>query len=284
MRLNSDGLVDSFVGPMLDINIRALAVHGNKIVLGGMGPESSPRLRRLTETGAYDNDFAVGSGVTWSPTTAYSSPNGPVASAIAVDAAGRTLIGGIFNQYNGAPRVGLARLTSSALNFIASSQKMHGTEGPFDIPLPLTGAPGVECRTGGVGNNYQIVFNFGGAVTFTGAAVTSGSGAVMNFTGSGSNTATVDLSGVTSGQRITVTLSSVTDGAITTDVAAPMSILVGDTTGNGSVTASDIGQVKGQSGQPVTQSSFRLDVTASGGSINASDIGLVKSRSGTQLP
>jgi hypothetical protein len=34
----------------------------------------------------------------------------------------------------------------------------------------------------------------------------------------------------------------------------------------------------------VTQSNFRLDVTASGGAINASDIGLVKSRSGTQLP
>jgi hypothetical protein len=46
----------------------------------------------------------------------------------------------------------------------------------------------------------------------------------------------------------------------------------------------DIGQVKSQSGQAVTASNIRSDVTASGGGINASDIGLVKSRSGTQLP
>jgi len=42
--------------------------------------------------------------------------------------------------------------------------------------------------------------------------------------------------------------------------------------------------VKAQSGQAVTGSNFRLDVTANGGSISASDIGLVKSKSGTQLP
>jgi uncharacterized delta-60 repeat protein len=283
-RLQSDGLVDSFVGPMLDINIRALALRGNKVVLGGTGPEGSPRLRRLTETGAYDDDFAVGSGITWSPANAYSGANGPIVSAIAVDAGGRTLIGGTFNQYNGAPRVCFARLTSSGLNFAAVSRKVHGNDGAFDVALPLAGAPGVECRTGGAGNDYQVVFNFGGAVSFSSAAVTSGSGGVTNFSGSGSNTATVDLSGVMSGQRITVTLLSVTDGTVTADVAAPMAILMGDTTGNGSVSASDIGQVKGQSGQPVTQSNFRLDVTASGGAINASDIGLVKSRSGTQLP
>jgi phosphoribosylformimino-5-aminoimidazole carboxamide ribonucleotide (ProFAR) isomerase len=63
-----------------------------------------------------------------------------------------------------------------------------------------------------------------------------------------------------------------------------MNVLVGDVTVNGSVTASDVAQVKGQSGQPVTAANFRSDVTASGGIVNASDIGLVKARSGTQLP
>jgi uncharacterized delta-60 repeat protein len=284
VRLDSNGLVDSFVGPTLDFNIRTLAAHGNKVVLGGFGPEGSPRLRRLTETGSHDDGFAVGTGITWSPATAYSGTFGPIISAIAVDGAGRTLIGGTFNQYNGAPRICLARLTSAALNFTAVSRKVHGNEGPFDIPLPLTGATGVECRSGGAGDNHQVVFNFGGAVTFTNAAVTSGSGSVASIAGSGTNTATVDLSGVTSGQHITVTLSSVTDGTITSDLGVPMSILVGDTTGNGSVTASDIGQVKGQSGQLVTGANFRTDVNVSGGSISASDIGFVKARTGTQLP
>jgi hypothetical protein len=63
-----------------------------------------------------------------------------------------------------------------------------------------------------------------------------------------------------------------------------MAVLVGDTNSSGAVNASDIGQVKGQSGQPVTGANFWMDVTTSGGSINASDLALVKSRSGTQLP
>lgn len=282
--LQSDGLLDSFMSPMLDIDVYALGVSGNKVVLGGSGPAGSPRLTRLTDVGNFDADFQPGSGIAWAPANAYTSLVGPIINSIAVDSGGRTLIGGTYNQYNGAPRVGLTRLTSSALNFTAASRKMHGNEGPFDIPLPLTGLPGVECRGGGAGSNYQVVFNFGGTVTFMGASVTSGSGAVTNVSGNGTNTVTIDLSGVTSGQRITVTLSSVYGGGLNADVAVPMSILVGDTTGNGAVTTSDIGQVKGQSGQPVTSANFRADVTANGGSINASDIGLVKSRSGTQLP
>ena len=67
-------------------------------------------------------------------------------------------------------------------------------------------------------------------------------------------------------------------------VSASIGLLVGDTTGNGSVNATDIAQVKSQSGQPVNASNFRADATTSGGSVNASDIGLVKSASGTQLP
>jgi hypothetical protein len=62
-----------------------------------------------------------------------------------------------------------------------------------------------------------------------------------------------------------------------------MGMLVGDTNGNGSVTASDIGQNKAQSGQPVNSANFRNDVNANG-QITASDIAFVKSQSGSQLP
>ncbi len=74
----------------------------------------------------------------------------------------------------------------------------------------------------------------------------------------------------------------VSDGTTTGNVGIPMAVLVGDTNGNGSVTASDIGQTKAQSGQPTTAANFRTDVNASG-SITASDIGLVKSMSGTRV-
>jgi hypothetical protein len=75
----------------------------------------------------------------------------------------------------------------------------------------------------------------------------------------------------------------VNDGTGTGDVTARVGMLLGDTTGNGIVSASDIGDAKTQSGQPVGNSNFRADVTTNG-SINASDMGLVKSRSGSSLP
>ena len=62
-----------------------------------------------------------------------------------------------------------------------------------------------------------------------------------------------------------------------------MSVLLGDTTGNGSVNSLDVSQVKAQSGQTPTNSNFRTDVNVNG-SINASDVALVKSSSGASLP
>jgi hypothetical protein len=94
---------------------------------------------------------------------------------------------------------------------------------------------------------------------------------------------TVDLTAVANAQTVGITLINVDDGSIAGDVFIPLGVLVADTTGNGSVSASDIGQVKVQSGQALTAANFRTDVNA-GGTINSSDIGLVKSRSGTSLP
>jgi hypothetical protein len=62
-----------------------------------------------------------------------------------------------------------------------------------------------------------------------------------------------------------------------------MSVLLGDTTANASVNASDISQTKSQTGQPVGGGNFRTDVTVNG-SINSSDIGVVKAQTGTALP
>ena len=55
-----------------------------------------------------------------------------------------------------------------------------------------------------------------------------------------------------------------------------MTILIGDTSNNGTVNASDVSQAKAQIGQVVTGSNFRTDVNASG-SINSTDVGLIKS-------
>jgi hypothetical protein len=164
----------------------------------------------------------------------------------------------------------------------AVSRKVHGSAGTFDIGLPLAGTPGIECRTGGTTNDYQIVVTFGGPVTFSNARVTQGTGSVSSTSTNGSQVF-INLTGVTNAQTIQVTLVAVNDGTATTDISIPMSVLVGDTTANKFVNSADISQTKSQSGQGVTTANFREDVNADG-FINSADISLVKSKSGTALP
>ena len=164
----------------------------------------------------------------------------------------------------------------------AVSRKVHGAAGTFDIGLPLAGTPGIECRSGEERNDYQVVVTFGGPVTFSNAQVTKGTGSVAS-TSTNNDQVFINLTGVTNAQTIQVTLVAVNDGTSTTDVSIPMSILIGDTTGNGAVNSSDIAQTQSQSGQPVNGTNFREDVTVNG-VINSSDISLVQSKSGTALP
>src|SRR5439155_26914623 len=109
----------------------------------------------------------------------------------------------------------------------AFSRKGHGGAGTFDVPLPLTGNVGIECRSGGVTNDYQMIINFATSVTVGDAEVTSGTGNVSSFSVSGSQV-TVNLTGVTNVQRITVTLFDVNDGTSTGHVPVSMGVQVGD--------------------------------------------------------
>jgi len=164
----------------------------------------------------------------------------------------------------------------------AFSRKIHGPAGTFDVPLPLTGNVGVECRSGGATNDYQMIVNFATSVTVGGASVTSGTGSVSSFSVSGSQV-TVNLTGVTNVQRITVTLSNVNDGTHMGNVPVSMGVLVGDVNGNATVNASDVSLTKSQVGAPVTGSNFREDVNVNG-TISSTDVALVKSEVGTALP
>ncbi len=161
----------------------------------------------------------------------------------------------------------------------AFSRKIHGGAGTFDVPLPLYGPIGIECRNG---PDYQMIINFASSVTVGSATVTCGTGAVSSFSVNASEV-TVNLTGVTNAQRITVMLHDVSYNPGSGDIPISMGVLVGDTNGNALVNASDISQTKSQVGQPVTGSNFREDVNANG-LINASDVALVKSNSGTALP
>jgi hypothetical protein len=163
------------------------------------------------------------------------------------------------------------------------SRKTHGTGGAFDIDLPLVGTPGIECRTGGSTNDYQVVLTFASAVTFDNATVTSGTGTVSNSSGSGTTEVALNLTGIANAQTITLTLFGVNDSTNSGDVSVPMSVLVGDSTANGNVSNTDVAAVKAEVAAPVTASNFRNDVNANG-IISNTDVSNTKAQVGTSLP
>lgn len=166
-----------------------------------------------------------------------------------------------------------------------ASRKVHGAAGPFEIDL-LAGSPAVEGRSGGANGDHTIVFRFSNTLASVGSVSLTGMGAVSSSAiGADPHEYIVNLTGIADAQIISLSLGNVRDsfGNTGSAVGAPMGVLLGDTTGNGSVTSSDVGQTKSQSGQPVTTLNFRADVNA-GGTINATDIGQVKANSGSVLP
>ncbi|MGH8095485.1 MAG: dockerin type I domain-containing protein, partial [Chthoniobacterales bacterium] len=163
---------------------------------------------------------------------------------------------------------------------MSAVSRLTSPAGTFDVNLPLTTPLGVEDRSNA--GNYSIVFTFDSPIQSANASFT-GTGAAGTPTFAG-NQITVPLTGVADVQTATVMLSNVTgtNGGILSSGSVNVGFLIGDTTGDSTVNAGDIGQTKSQSGVPVTNSNFREDVN-NDGTINAGDIGLVKSKSGNGL-
>lgn len=197
---------------------------------------------------------------------------------VAVDGTGAIYVA---DSGNYTIRAGAEPLTFSS----AVSRKVHGSAGTFDINLPLTGSPGVECRSGGANGNHTLVITFNNPLVGGNATVTSGTGSVAGSPTFSGNTMSVNLTGVANVQTVTVTLSGVTDSfsQVYPSTAISASFLIGDTTGDSNVNSSDVSQTKSQSGNAVTSGNFREDVTVDG-TLNSSDVSLVKSKSGTGLP
>lgn len=179
----------------------------------------------------------------------------------------------------------------------ALSRKGHGGAGNFDVDLPPTGTPGIECRSGGETSDYTIVVTFPSDVIVSGSpqaqvtlgSATIGTGGVSNggvVTVSG-DTVTIPLTNVANAQTINVRLNDVTNAsgtdAVAADVTIAMSRLLGDTNGNGAVNSADAAQTKAGIGQALTSSNFRSDVNVNG-TINSADVAIVKSAIGSGLP
>jgi len=168
------------------------------------------------------------------------------------------------------------------------SRKVHGGAGTGDIPLPLTGTRGVECRspgqTGTTGVDYKVVFTFVNNITNCGTAGTAG-GSVVS--GPNVNQCTENLTGIPDAQYTTVTLNGVVDAAGNNGpVSAVMGLLVGDVNASGIVTSGDTNLCKAQALQPVTfgpTGNFRNDINASG-AITTGDVNIIKGNALHQLP
>jgi hypothetical protein len=170
----------------------------------------------------------------------------------------------------------------------AVSRKLHGANS-FDVPLPLTGTNGVECRTTGGTNDYTMVVTFSAAVTVTGSpqaqltmgtgCVGSGGGCTGNVSVSG-NVVTVPLTNIANAQNITVQINGVNGSS---NFSIPMGVLIGDTNANRTVNAADVAQTKSRLGQTVDGTNFRSDVNANA-AINAVDTAVIKGHLGTSIP
>jgi uncharacterized protein (DUF1800 family) len=155
----------------------------------------------------------------------------------------------------------------------------------FDIPLPLVGSSGIECRktngTAAIVLFFDQPINGGTAVATPG---TGGAGAVSGTPNISGSVMTVNLSGVTDLQELILTLSNVTTagGGNLPSATVKVRFLEGDTNGNAVISAADTGQVKTQVGQPVTGFNFRCDINQNG-SITAADNNLAKAKVGHSL-
>ncbi|MFL6596043.1 MAG: dockerin type I domain-containing protein [Chthoniobacterales bacterium] len=163
----------------------------------------------------------------------------------------------------------------------AFSRKTHGTAGTFDINLPLSGKPGIECRGDGTTSDYQVIVNFPAKVSLSGASLSTGTGSVASSNVTNS-TVTVNLTGITSPQLTTIKLANVNDGASTTDVSIPIGVVVGDVNGDGTDNSADATLTRNLSGQTATVENFRADVNLDG-TINSADTTIVRNRSGQSI-
>jgi hypothetical protein len=186
---------------------------------------------------------------------------------------------------------------TACANFSASaptdvvSRKTHDGAGTFDIPMPLAGTPGIESRGNGPVNDYSLVFSFPGNVTaLAGATVTAhnpaaATGTVANtLLGPSVDQVTVNLTNVSSGQYITVSLTGITVGGVTSDVLSPqIGILVGDVDTTGRVDGNDVSAVQSHTRQAPDVNTFRYDVNATG-RIDGNDVSTTQAQTRTGLP
>ena len=102
----------------------------------------------------------------------------------------------------------------------------------------------MECRNSG--GNEALVFTFSSNVVSGSANVTAGTGNVSGNPILAGNTMTVDLTGITDVQKITVTLHDVASSTsrVLPDTEVSANMLIGDINADKTVSTFDVAQTK----------------------------------------
>ncbi len=165
---------------------------------------------------------------------------------------------------------------------LASSRRVHGPAGPFDIQLsPLAANPTTEPR---MGPTQSVVFTFDKPIASATPSITEGTAVVAAPT-FGGDEVVVDLSGVANQQYLTIALTNVTpsDGGPSVSASARLGYLLGDITQDRVVTLADLGWMNSVLAQPVTAFNFTRDVTVSG-TLTLADKGVINANLTKALP
>jgi uncharacterized delta-60 repeat protein len=195
---DSDGKLFIDFGSFDQTAYKVLLQPDGKIVTAGYpNTESSDSdflVARSNPNGSLDTTFGVGGKVR----TSFGDLNGGAYGAVLQPDGKIVAVGFNATPTNNFSEFALARYlgSSGSLSLTSAvSRKTHGSAGTFDVPLPLTGEPGVECRSST--GHHTLVFTFSTDVVSGSASVTSGIGNVSGNPIFADNTMTVNLTGVT---------------------------------------------------------------------------------------
>ena len=166
---------------------------------------------------------------------------------------------------------------SDELEFLAAASR----QGRFDVDLPLTGTPGIECRDGGAHGNYNLVLTFNNQlISVDDAATSCGTVNGVLINPEDHTQLRVSLTGVAcNAEDLTLTVTGVQDDATGAlpSVNVTMTLLLGDVTGDGILNSTDVRQTKRVLKERADASNFRADINADG-RIDAVDFAIVKAQ------
>src|SRR5439155_5542547 len=149
----SDGTATNFNpapnGSDFGSSVFALAVSGSTIYAGG----------GFTFIGGQPRDYMAGLNTADGTATNFNPKADNSVHALSVATDGKLYVGGFFKGFDLGPQQGFAIFSPPPVPLTAVvSRKVHGSAGTFDVDLPLSGAHGIECRSGGANNDYTLVF------------------------------------------------------------------------------------------------------------------------------